>query len=92
VLFVTVPIGAAISLAAPQVLAATPAAAAGSTCPAPTGATGVAALVCGLSNAATSPNGVSHWGATQRSPPSWLTYGISPQRLVAPYQPSLRRL
>jgi EmrB/QacA subfamily drug resistance transporter len=63
VLFVNVPIGIAAALAAPVVL---PGAArrrgrfdlAGAI----TGTGGVAALVYGLSNAATSPDGTSHWG------------------------------
>jgi EmrB/QacA subfamily drug resistance transporter len=63
VLFVNVPIGLAAALAAPRVLQESepqrgrfdlPGALAG------TG--GIAALVYGLSNAATTPDGVSHWG------------------------------
>src|SRR5262245_4835401 len=63
VLFVNVPIGAAVALAAPRVLAETlrrrgrfdlPGAIAGTA--------GIAALVYGLISAATTPNGVSHWG------------------------------
>ncbi len=66
VFFVNVPIGIAVALAAPRVL--------GKSEPHPgrfdlpgaiTGTLGLAALVYGLSNAATSPNGVSHWGDTK---------------------------
>ncbi len=63
VLFVNVPIGVAVALAA---LVALPGAARRSgrlDLPgAVTGTGGVAALVYGLSNAATSPDGTSHWG------------------------------
>jgi EmrB/QacA subfamily drug resistance transporter len=64
VLFVNVPIGIAVALAAPRVLPATPARRGGrfDLPGAITGTGGVAALVYGLSNAATSPDGVSHWG------------------------------
>jgi EmrB/QacA subfamily drug resistance transporter len=63
VLFVNVPIGAAVALAAPRVLRETPRRRGRFDLPgAITGTAGVAALVYGLSNAATSPNGVSHWG------------------------------
>src|SRR4029450_12150698 len=66
VLFVNVPIGAALALAATRVLAVRPR-------PprrrgrfdlpgALTGTAGITALVYGLISAATSPNGVSHWG------------------------------
>ncbi len=63
VLFVNVPIGAAVALAAPQVLAETPRRRGRFDLPgAITGTGGIAALVYGLSSAATSPDGVSHWG------------------------------
>ena len=66
VLFVNVPIGIAVALAAPRVLAESPRRRgrfdlAGAI----TVTTGLALLVYGLSNAATSPNGVSHWGDTK---------------------------
>src|SRR5499427_3195121 len=63
VLFVNVPIGAAVALAAPRVLAETPRRRGRFDLPgAITGTGGIAALVYGLISAATSPNGVSHWG------------------------------
>jgi EmrB/QacA subfamily drug resistance transporter len=63
VLFVNVPIGAAVALAAPRVLAETPRHRGRFDLPgALTGTAGIAALVYGLVSAATSPNGVSHWG------------------------------
>src|SRR5499433_1087726 len=63
VLFVNVPIGAAVALAAPRVLAETPRRRGAFDLPgAITGTGGIAALVYGLISAATSPNGVSHWG------------------------------
>src|SRR5215472_5386243 len=63
VLFVNVPIGAAVALAAPRVLAETPRRRGRFDLPgAITGSGGVAALVYGLISAATSPDGVSHWG------------------------------
>src|SRR5260370_347337 len=63
VLFVNVPIGAAVALAAPRVLAETPRRRGRFDLPgAITGTGGVAALVYGLISAATSPDGVSHWG------------------------------
>ena len=63
VLFVNVPIGAAVALAAPRVLAETPRRRGRFDLPgAITGTAGVALLVYGLVSAATSPNGVSHWG------------------------------
>jgi EmrB/QacA subfamily drug resistance transporter len=63
VLFVNVPIGAAVALAAPRVLADTPRRRGRFDLPgALTGTGGIAALVYGLVSAATSPNGVSHWG------------------------------
>src|SRR5258708_3056020 len=62
VLFVNVPIGAAVALAAPRVLAETPRRRGRFDLPgAITGTGGVAALVYGLISAATSPDGVSHW-------------------------------
>ena len=66
VLFVNVPIGAVVALAAPRALAETPSHRGRFDLPgAITGTGGLAALVYGLSNAATSPNGVSHWGDTK---------------------------
>ncbi len=63
VLFVNVPIGAAVALAAPRVLAETPRGHGRFDLPgALTGTAGIAALVYGLVSAATSPSGVSHWG------------------------------
>ena len=62
-LFVNVPIGAAVALAAPRVLAESPRRRGRFDLPgAITGTAGVTALVYGLISAATSPNGVSHWG------------------------------
>jgi EmrB/QacA subfamily drug resistance transporter len=66
VLFVNVPIGLAVAVAARFVLVPGTARRPGSggfDLPGTiTGTAGVAALVYGLSNAATSPNGTSHWG------------------------------
>src|SRR5216683_1793213 len=63
VLFVNVPIGAAVALAAPRVLAESPRRRGRFDLPgAITGTGGVAALVYGLVSAAASPDGVSHWG------------------------------
>jgi EmrB/QacA subfamily drug resistance transporter len=66
VLFVNVPIGIAVAVTARFVLAPGAARRTGSKgfdLPGTiTGTAGVAALVYGLSNAATSPNGTSHWG------------------------------
>src|SRR5499427_6115312 len=63
VLFVNVPIGAAVALAAPRVLAETPRRRGQFDLPgAITGTGGIAALVYGLISAATTPNGASHWG------------------------------
>ena len=63
VLFVNVPIGVATALAAPMVLPATRRVRGRFDLPgAFTGTVGVAALVYGLSKAATTPDGVSHWG------------------------------
>jgi EmrB/QacA subfamily drug resistance transporter len=62
VLFVNVPIGAAVAFAAPRVLAETPRRRGRFDLPgAITGTAGIVALVYGLVSAATSPNGVSHW-------------------------------
>src|SRR5262249_20280924 len=70
VLFVNVPIGAAVALAAPRVLAETPRRRGRFDLPgALTGTGGVAALVYGLVSAATSPDGVSHCRAAQLTPP-----------------------
>jgi EmrB/QacA subfamily drug resistance transporter len=69
VLFVNVPIGIAVAVAARFVLvpgAARSARSRGLDLPGTlTGTAGVAALVYGLSNAATSPDGTSHWGDTR---------------------------
>ena len=66
VFFVNVPIGLAVALLAPRVLPRVRAAARSLR---PAGRDhrplGLAALVYGLSSAATSPNGVSHWGDTK---------------------------
>ena len=63
VLFVNVPIGLAAALAAPRVLSESPRQPGRFDLPgAITGTGGLAALVYGLSNAATTPEGVSHWG------------------------------
>jgi EmrB/QacA subfamily drug resistance transporter len=63
VLFVNVPIGTVIALAAPRLLDESPRQPGHVDLPgAVTGTLGVGALVYGLSNAATTPNGVSHWG------------------------------
>jgi len=63
VLFVNVPIGIAVALAALVVLPGAPRRPGRLDLPgAITGTAGVAALVYGLSNAATSPDGTSHWG------------------------------
>ena len=66
VLFVNVPIGIAVALAAPRVLGETRGHRGRFDLPgAITGTAGLAALVYGLSSAATSPDGVSHWGDTK---------------------------
>ncbi|MFB9831163.1 MFS transporter [Actinoallomurus acaciae] len=66
VLFVNVPFGVAAALAAPLVLAGAPRLPGRLDIPgALTGTTGIAALVYGLSGAATGPDGVSHWGDTK---------------------------
>jgi MFS family permease len=64
VMFVNVPIGIAVAFAAPAVLPAAPRRCGGRfDLPGAIAATaGVTALVYGLTNAATSQNGVSHWG------------------------------
>jgi EmrB/QacA subfamily drug resistance transporter len=63
VFFVNVPIGLAVALAAPRVLGESGRRRGQFDLPgAITGSLGLAALVYGLSSAATSPNGVSHWG------------------------------
>jgi len=64
VMFVNVPIGIAAALAAAAVLPAAPRRSGGrfDLPGAITGTAGVATLVYGLTNAATSSNGVSHWG------------------------------
>jgi MFS family permease len=63
VLFVNVPIGIAAALAAPAALPGAARRPGRLGLPgAITGTAGVAALVYGLSNAATSPDGTSHWG------------------------------
>jgi EmrB/QacA subfamily drug resistance transporter len=62
VLFVNVPIGLAAAIAAPRVLVESPRQRGRFDLPgAITGTGGIAALVYGLSNAATTPDGVSHW-------------------------------
>ena len=62
VLFVNVPIGLAAALAAPRVLGEAKRQRGRFDLPgAITASGGLAALVYGLSNAATSPDGVSHW-------------------------------
>ena len=66
VLFVNVPIGIAVALAAPRVLGETRGHRGRFDLPgAITGTGGLVALVYGLSSAATSPDGVSHWGDTK---------------------------
>jgi EmrB/QacA subfamily drug resistance transporter len=66
VMFVNVPIGILVALAAPRVLGESERQHGRFDLPgAITGTVGVGALVYGLSNAATSINGVSHWGDTQ---------------------------
>jgi len=66
VLFVNVPIGLVVALAAPRVLGESARQRGRFDLPgALTGTLGLAALVYGLSNAATSQNGVSHWGDTR---------------------------
>jgi EmrB/QacA subfamily drug resistance transporter len=66
VLFVNVPIGIIVALLAPRVLSESQRHAGRFDLPgAITGTGGLAALVYGLSNAATTANGVSHWGDTK---------------------------
>ena len=66
VLFVNVPIGIVVALAAMRVLPESTRQRGRFDLPgAITGCLGLAALVYGLSNAATSQNGVSHWGDTK---------------------------
>jgi len=66
VLFVNVPIGILVVLVAPRVLGESERRRGSFDLPgAVTGTLGIAALVYGLSNAATSQNGVSHWGDTK---------------------------
>ena len=66
VLFVNVPIGLVVALSAPRVLRETRGHRGRFDLPGAITATGgLAALVYGLSNAATTPNGVSHWGDTK---------------------------
>jgi EmrB/QacA subfamily drug resistance transporter len=63
VFFVNVPIGLAVALAAPRVLGESERRRGRFDLPgAITGSLGLAALVYGLVNAATTPDGVSHWG------------------------------
>ena len=63
VLFVNVPIGALVALVAPRVLSESERRPGNFDLPgAVTASLGLAALVYGLSNAATTANGVSHWG------------------------------
>jgi EmrB/QacA subfamily drug resistance transporter len=66
VLFVNVPIGLIVALMAPRVLTESERHTGRFDLPgAITGTGGLAALVYGLSNAATTQNGVSHWGDTK---------------------------
>jgi len=66
VLFVNVPIGLLVAFLAPRVLGESERRSGRFDLPgAITGSIGVAALVYGLSNAATTENGVSHWGDTK---------------------------
>ncbi|HEX6452628.1 MAG TPA: MFS transporter [Trebonia sp.] len=66
VLFVNVPIGLAVAFLAPRVLGESERRRGNFDLPgAVTGSLGVASLVYGLSNAATTQNGVSHWGDTK---------------------------
>ena len=66
VFFVNVPIGLAVAFLAPRVLGESERRRGQFDLPgAITGSLGLAALVYGLSSAATSPNGVSHWGDTK---------------------------
>ena len=66
VLFVNVPIGIAVALLAPRAIAESPRRRGRFDLPGAITATiGLAALVYGLTEAATTPNGVSHWGDTK---------------------------
>jgi EmrB/QacA subfamily drug resistance transporter len=66
VFFVNVPIGLVLAFLAPRVLGESERRRGAFDLPgAVTGSLGLAALVYGLSSAATSPNGVSHWGDTK---------------------------
>src|SRR5450755_3222291 len=66
VMFVNVPIGIAVALIAPRVLAESPRRRGRFDLPgAITSTLGLASLVYGLTEAATTPNGVSHWGDTK---------------------------
>src|ERR1039457_4974614 len=66
VLFVNVPIGIVVALVAPRVLGESHRHLGRFDLPgAITGTLGLAALVYGLTSAATTPNGVSHWGDTK---------------------------
>ena len=66
VFFVNVPIGAVVALLAPRVLGESERRRGSFDIPgAVTGTLGLASLVYGLSNAATTSNGVSHWGDTK---------------------------
>ena len=66
VLFVNVPIGAVVALLAPRALSESPRRRGRFDLPgAITSTLGLAALVYGLTSAATSANGVSHWGDTK---------------------------
>jgi EmrB/QacA subfamily drug resistance transporter len=66
VLFVNVPIGIVVALLAPRFLAESQRHTGRFDLPgAITGTAGLASLVYGLSSAATTPNGVSHWGDTK---------------------------
>ena len=66
VFFVNAPIGLAVALLAPRVLGESERQRGRFDLPgAITGSLGLAALVYGLSSAATTPNGVSHWGDTK---------------------------
>jgi EmrB/QacA subfamily drug resistance transporter len=66
VLFVNVPIGIAVALIAPRALAESPRRRGRFDLPgAITSTLGLVALVYGLTSAATSPNGISHWGDTK---------------------------
>jgi EmrB/QacA subfamily drug resistance transporter len=63
VLFVNVPIGLVAAIGAPRVLSESPRQSGRFDLPgAITGTGAIASLVYGLSKAATSPNGISHWG------------------------------